>query len=221
MARPGTSPHLWASDTNHSDPGEAWDGLAVKVTPSAPQIAAGFLPETEPPAEWFNEALNNMAQWHRYHEEQTAAHVRCIGAAEWIRENGAVILKRSVRGGSPGGPLVNFPGTQAAYLDLSKVIPRGATITRVRVAIDRNTATFSLQHQQTANWILNPGFPNGTNTALASVAAGTGGIIMDSGTISIAMNLQTDNHWLQLNVSGGSASDYLLDSLVEFSADSA
>lgn len=63
MPEPSTGPYEWASNPNHAAGPNPWNGQPTKVTPSAGQIQAGFVPNTPFPSEIANKLFNNIGEW--------------------------------------------------------------------------------------------------------------------------------------------------------------
>jgi hypothetical protein len=59
---PSSDPPIWASDTNYPAGADPWSATPTKVAPSAGQIAVGWVPDTEPPAQWMNYIKNLFGQ---------------------------------------------------------------------------------------------------------------------------------------------------------------
>jgi hypothetical protein len=51
------APPQWATDATYPAGADPWSGGPVRIAPSSGQIAAGFAPNTQPPAEFFNYQL--------------------------------------------------------------------------------------------------------------------------------------------------------------------
>lgn len=206
MPAPGTAAPDWASDVNHSAPGETWDGLATKVAPSSGQIAAGFQPEQEPPGEWLNYLFNNYGDWIRYLSgffdgssdefEYPTVRVRTIHLVPSDASN----YGSSDWGFIAGGRDAILSAANGANLiySLAGIVPSGAEITDVDVMVRPGAARASASRveveliRSTPDWGT-PGIPTQSSP--------TGGYGEDDGT--------TSDQVIALTVSGiGDAEDH-------------
>lgn len=73
----------WATDATFNDPGQAWNGLANKITPAAGVIAAGHIPghgEDAETANWWKNAVGAYLAW--LDSQMPTSTVVVAGAAE-------------------------------------------------------------------------------------------------------------------------------------------
>lgn len=139
MARPTDPALLWASDTNYPAGGDTWSATPTKVVPSAGVIAAGSVPATKLPAQWFNALLHRLGLWGQYLEETTDPHDIAIGGGSFDREDASpleVVRTSTLVGGASGLAIVAPTGTTGlatADLQTRLKVPVGHAITGIRV----------------------------------------------------------------------------------------
>lgn len=140
MSRPATIP-TWATDAVFVDPGELWDGDVTKVDPGAGKRGQGWLPEEEPPAEFQNNEMNLYGEWITYIDGvlnatdviDPIARTLVLGANRFQLQGGTSANSDwSTFSGGEATSRINFA---RALLDLSRILPDGAILNRVRAIV--------------------------------------------------------------------------------------
>lgn len=137
MAKP-TSTFEWATDANHNDPGEGWDGQPTRVAPSAGAQQAGFLPNTPITAETLNFLLGVTGDWITYLEERPETNCTILPASVLIPGGGWEIAA------SGSKHIVSNANNGQATLDLSPYIAQDATLLYVDLFVTPGAARASL-----------------------------------------------------------------------------
>lgn len=140
-----------ATNANHSDPGEAWDGQPTKVSPSVGLQATGFTPSTPVPPGAFNYLFNTLAKWATYFKQGFADLQTRISSDEWVYPTGksrTVRISGVALAGPAGAPaqtardyvFVATSSSAHAYLDLCAYVPTGATVTKIEARVKPGAA---------------------------------------------------------------------------------
>src|SRR5687768_16229982 len=132
MPRPSTVPS-WATDATSPAGGDPWSGEPTRIEPDAGEKAAGFTPETEPPAEWFNWAIGFGFDWITHFAALTnplTARTLEIGPAgagagieNWTEEDDVAQVRLESQ-------------ADAVYLYFPINLPNGSQITGVEAIVD-------------------------------------------------------------------------------------
>ncbi len=195
MAKPVTVP-TFATDALFPAGSEDWSGLANKVAPGAGLEATGLIPETEPGAEALNFLLGLTGDWlawlnttfdssdfHQYPVSKTTVLKVSIGhfftGDDWVIGYDGNIPE--IHAGTIG---------DAALLDLNRLIPSNATITRIRVMVDKDVGgggdAMTLNKLVTTMDFGTPA-PSAVRTELDTDSVTTGLFSLDSGTVAIML----------------------------------
>lgn len=143
MPAPATPPFDWATDTNHTAPGEPWDGLATKVNPSAGRQAAGLQPEDNPSAEELNAVLNNFSEWLKYFQgiHESVTKTVLVPAVAGVRSEAGVTRGWSPFNASPDeGHVESVENGSRLYFDIGSSVPDGCTITDIDIVVEPGAA---------------------------------------------------------------------------------
>lgn len=149
-----------ATNTNHSDPGEAWDGQPTKVSPSVGLQATGFTPATPVPPGVFNYLLNMFAKWSTYFQEGFADLQTRISSDEWVypagksrtvRINGTAFCSRASAQADYSGDVVLSESATYYWADIGHLLPTGASLTGVSFRVEPGAAR-SGSNRVRANW---------------------------------------------------------------------
>lgn len=140
MARPTLPAFDWASDATHPASPDAWGGQPNKVAPSAPEVAQGWQPNVEPPAEYMNAIQHRLGRWARYLEGLTAVRTLIIPSNELIPQtaSGFEIVNGASLSPSINDSVLHLDGSVAnglyrAGLSFASYLPRDAQIESIRV----------------------------------------------------------------------------------------
>ena len=223
MPAPSTAVPDWATNTNHAAGSDPWSGLATKVDPGAGVYATGFIPDQQPPAEWFNYLFNLYSDWIQWLESwRTGDGVTrsiFLSALEGVNASGASWAFTSAVASSAGD-------NEEMQFFLTGKLPHGATVTRVAARVDPGAARSTTDRMEIRMYKTTPDIENvgsGTVSQVTVVSA-----VEDDGT----SNQQTiESTGLSLSISddgvyslsirsgddgGAHASDSLYGCVIEY-----
>jgi len=156
MAVP-TDEFTWATDTNHTDPPETWDGTVTKTAPSAGLQATGYLPSQRPAVNTWNWLFNVVGQWIAFLANRFET---VTGEGELVYEsvvsrtvivdlqssqegklsNTALSWSPSLVGGTPYHALLSQENSAVRIFPLNSYLRHGCVITDIEVIVQPGAA---------------------------------------------------------------------------------
>lgn len=194
MPKP-TDPLVYASSPAFSSPGDPWDGQPTRGTLPGAVVAYGFEPGQRPPAEYLNKAIGVLADHTVFlHAITTSSISGSASAIDIVYETpptvtvmvhaalGYDMSANTASGPGWGGVAVGGAGNGYAVqakknsailcIPLNRVIPHGASITRIRAMVTLGAARAGADRVQ-VSWqqpVLNWGAPSASYGALEDTA---------------------------------------------------
>lgn len=227
MPKPTDPVFTWATDANYPAGGDAWSGQPTKVEPSAGEKADGFVPDTFPPAEWFNSLFNNTFEYLQYFDDFFTTSDEIVYPTAKTR----TIQVTAGCGTADGGSWNNASDWQATAasqfitFDLKPLLPSGATIISIYMIVNptsaatRNFHLYWWPHDFGAS--PTPVSPTISGTAATSSAGvqriglTSGSPLSPSGTVGSAP-LDFDNYAISAQFESAASSDRVYALQIEF-----
>lgn len=216
-----------ATDANHADPGEAWDGQPTKVSPSVGLQATGFTPATPVPPGVFNYMFNTLTKWATYAKEGFTDLKTRISSDEWVYPTSKTRTVRysPSRGTITGTGAVNYTfsngisavhsanGTSSKFfVDFTELVPTGGVISALKIRVIPGAARATTGDRMQAGYEIAVGdstitsspqiYDDGTATAQD----------LDFGALAITVNHATSRYcaWVYAGADAATHNDFTL-----------